>query len=123
MALLWHSAGQGDSRAVPGGEATGRVGGGAAAAREEVADGPRGVVGTVRPCPARRAPTTLPPVWRNRGVCAPRALYIAVRTNEIGVVVEATGPFLDQADAQTCVENDYGGQGYPVPFTLAMHSP
>ncbi len=73
--------------------------------------------------PTFAAPTPLPPVWRNRRACVPRDLHIAARVNALGVVVEATGPFLDKADAQTCVENDYGGQGYPVSFTLAMHSP
>ncbi len=73
--------------------------------------------------PTFAAPTPLPPVWRNRRVCAPRDLHIAARVNALGVVVEATGPFLDQADAKTYVENEYKGQGYPVPFQLVFRSP
>ncbi len=67
-------------------------------------------------------PAALPPQWRNRRVCVPNDLYVAARTNEIGIVVHTVGPFLGEADAMAHVEHDFEGQGYAVPLELAFRS-
>jgi hypothetical protein len=48
---------------------------------------------------------------------------VAVRTNEIGVVVHAAGPFLDEVDAKAHVNAEFGGQGYAAPFELMFQRP
>jgi hypothetical protein len=48
---------------------------------------------------------------------------VAVRTNEIGVVVHAAGPFLDERDAKAHVNQQYDGHGYPVSFELIFRAP
>jgi hypothetical protein len=50
-------------------------------------------------------------------------MYVALRTNEIGVVVHTAGLFLDETDAKNYVINEFGGQGYAAPFELVFRSP
>jgi hypothetical protein len=55
-------------------------------------------------------------------VRSPGNLFVALRTNELGVVVQAVGAF-DEADARLFVNVDYDGQGYIAPFELVFRSP
>jgi hypothetical protein len=47
-------------------------------------------------------------------------VYVAVRTDQVGSVVEAAGPFREEGDAKGYVAEYFGGQGYAVPLRLVF---
>ena len=72
---------------------------------------------------------------RTRLVCLPEArrypqemripgnLFVALKTNAIGVVIMAVGPFVEKEDAEAYAAEHFGSNGYVSAFRLSFRRP
>ena len=53
----------------------------------------------------------------------PGNLFVALKTNAIGVVIMAVGPFVEKEDAEAYAAEHFGSNGYVSAFRLSFRRP